>query len=181
MIPALARVAPRRYAGSAMNGWKTRCLMLCAGAMAAPGCVHSSSEDARLGEVILLAAFEDGSRATAGDAGDHGVFDRAEWPEIMILAPNDQTTRLPRFTGAARYATDSERRRAEWPRALGAADRDLSEYPLFAEMLSEPIRAALDVVLIPFRAEAPTMRRYERSRLTAEEAAAAPTPGEEEH
>ncbi len=128
------------------------------------GCIHARTEQDTLGGVVTLEAFEFIERAEPVGVATADVFDRTDWAEIMILAPNDQTTTLARFTSNPRLAKNSPRQRNEWPRAMSAVERDYSEKGLISEMLLEPFVAGLDVILIPFRTKSPQIVPYQRWR-----------------
>lgn len=150
-------------------------------AAALSGCIHKSTTDLRLGGVVELEAISETAapEMVESEFEIFSVEDRSNWPDVIVLAPNDPTTELARFTTNVAYVQNSPRQRTEWPKALSAVDRDLSEKGLFTEAFAAPFWAGLDVLLIPFRTNKPQVIPYERSRPTADEAVEAPMPDEE--
>lgn len=131
------------------------------------GCVHSSTEELSLGGAVELDAISGAGPASDDPSALAGV-DRSEWPLLAVVAPNDQTTELPRFVSHPQLAKDSPRRRGERPRALSAVELDLTENGPRAELLAAPVVAGVDVLLIPFRTQSPKVVPYERGRNVVE-------------
>ncbi len=144
-------------------------LLLCSMAAATSGCIHSSTEEWSLGGVVTLEAISPAEDLESELEFEHyDVFDRSAWPQEVVLAPNDQTTELPRFVSDVQHGKNTPRQRAEYPTALSAVDRDLSEKGRILDAIAQPFWAGLDVILIPFRTKHPTVLWYERSRETIE-------------
>ena len=137
------------------------------GLIGLPGCIHKSTEELSLGGVVEVEAITAATPASVDPAANAATA-RDEWPARTVLAPNDQTTRLPRFRSNPRLASDSPRRAGQWPHALSSVDLDLTESGPRAELITAPVIAGLDVLLIPFRTKSPQAIPYERRRATVD-------------